>query len=107
EALVLQGSLIKDKEACAAISTVTSAFYFTLWQAFKQDLNKGLVRAGEVPIMSEITEELLDEVCNSATQTSVYDDDWIGSIIGRLLRDFYCNNPNELGPTISREYFAT
>lgn len=107
EALVLQGSLIKDKEASAAISAVTSAFYFTLWQAFKQDLKKGLVRAGEVPMMTEITEEVLDEVCKSATQTSLCDDDWIASVVGKLLRNFHSDNPDELGPTIPRDAFAT
>jgi hypothetical protein len=107
EALVLQGSLIKDNEASAAISTVTSAFYFTLWQAFQQDLEKGLVRAGEVPMMTEITEEILDEVCKSATQTSLCDDGWLSSVIGRLVRDFHSDNPYELGPTIPQNYFAT
>jgi hypothetical protein len=106
EALVLQGSLIVDGEAGAAISAVTSAFYFTLWHSFKQDLEKGLVRVGEVPMMTEVTEEVLDEVCKSATQTSLCDDDWIASVVAKLLRDFDSDNPDELGPTISRDYFA-
>jgi hypothetical protein len=107
EALVLQGSFITDIEASAAISTVTSAFYFTLWQAFKQDLNRGLVKTGEVPMMSEVTEEVIENVCKSAVNTSYCDDSWIASVVGKLLQEFRTENPDELGPTISQDYFTS
>src|SRR6266508_2957108 len=37
ESLAVQGSLISDKEASAAMCAVTSAFYYLMWHAFRQD----------------------------------------------------------------------
>ena len=105
EELVLQGSIITDGEAGAAISAVTSAFYYTLWQAFGQDLTRGLVREGEVPMMGDVTEETVDDLCNSATQTSQCDDSWIASIARNLLEDFGSQTHEDLGPTVSPNYF--
>ncbi len=67
EALAVQGSMIKDKEASAAMSTATSAFFYMVWHAFAQDIASGLVREGDVPNdMADVTEEVIDEVCDYA-----------------------------------------
>lgn len=106
EALALQGCLVKDKEGSNALMTATSAFYFTLRHAYIIDLRKGLVQEGEVPCMTEVTEqELIDEACKCATQTSLCDSHWITTMVDRLLNDFQTKNPDELGPVVSPQYF--
>jgi hypothetical protein len=104
-ALAVQGSLIKDKEASAAICAVTSAFYYFLWNAFRQQLKEGLVSEGAVPNdMAEVTEEVMEEVCDFAAQTSLCDTHWLTSLAKRLSTDFRAANPEELGPVVARQY---
>jgi hypothetical protein len=103
--LALQGSLVRDGEASAAVQTATSAFYYTLWHAFYQDLSRGLVREGDVPLMTEVTEDVLAEVCDFATRTSLCDGHWITAIANRLSTDFHTDNPEELGPIVYHNYF--
>jgi hypothetical protein len=105
EALALQTCLIKDKEGSAAINAATSAFYYTLWRAFTLDLSRGQVREGEIPGMRDVTEEVIDEVCELATQTSLCDSDWILSLSERLASDFRTHNPEELGTSVPRQFF--
>jgi hypothetical protein len=63
ESLSLQGCLVKEKKALAALMAATSAFYYVLWHAHKLALNWGHVRRGEVPNMADVSEEVIDEVC--------------------------------------------
>lgn len=105
EALALQGSLIAETEASAALCTVTSAFYYLLWHAFGQDLSRGRAREGEIPGMTEVTEDVIDEVCNFATRTSLCDTQWIQSLAERLSAGFRTANPEELGSAVPRQYF--
>src|SRR5258708_37163833 len=46
-ALAVQGSLITNTEESAAMCAATSAFYYVLWHAFRQDINNGQVSEGE------------------------------------------------------------
>jgi hypothetical protein len=106
ESLAVQGSLISDKEASAAMCAATSAFYYLLWHAFRQDLSRGLVSEGEVPNdMADVTEGVMEEVCAFATQTSLCDRQWIAALADRLSVDFRGASPEELGPVVPRQYF--
>jgi hypothetical protein len=106
EALAIQGSLISDKEASAAMCATTSAFYYLLWHAFRQDLSIGVVSEGDVPNdMADVTEDVMEEVCDFATQTSLCDRLWITDIAKRLSSDFYTKNTEDLGPVVPRQYF--
>lgn len=104
--LAVQGSLPLNKEASAAMSAATSAFYCVMWHAFRQDLRAGLVSEGEVPNdIADVTEAVMNEVCNFATQTSFCDEHWIASLAERLSTDFRTAKPDELGPVVPRDYF--
>jgi hypothetical protein len=105
EALALQGSVITDGEASAAMNAATSAFYYMLWHAFRQDLTKELVREGEIPTMADVTEGVMEEVCDFARRTSLCDRRWIAALADRLSADFRTASPEELGPVVPREYF--
>jgi hypothetical protein len=106
EALAVQGSLIRGPETSAAMCAATSAFYYVLWQAFKHDLTSGFVREGEVPNdIADVTEEVIDEVCDFAMRTSLCDHRWIASLAERLSADFGIANPDDLEPVVPREYF--
>jgi hypothetical protein len=105
EALALQGCLVKDEQESSAIMAATSAFYYTLWHAYMMDLHRGQVREGEIPGMTDVTEEVIDEVCEHAIHTSLCDSDWIIALANRLSADFPTTNPEELGPVVPRQYF--
>lgn len=106
EALVLQGSLITEKEALAAIMAATSAFYYMLWHAYKLDLSLARVRRGEVPNMSEVSEEVIDQVCQYALQTTLCDEGWLNALRQQIVNDYRTNNPEDLGAAIPRQYFG-
>jgi hypothetical protein len=104
--LAIQGSLLSGHEASAAMCAATSAFYYTLWHAFRQDLDTGQVSEGEVPNdMAEVTEEVIDEVCDCAIRSSVCDRAWITSLAEHLSANFHATNPEDLGPSVPKEYF--
>lgn len=106
DALAVQGSLVVGEEASAAMFAATSAFYYVLWQAFRQDLKTGRVREGDIPNdIAEITEDVIDEVCRFAAETSLCDSLWINSAMERVCADFPAGNANELGPVVHRQYF--
>lgn len=105
EDLVLQGSLVKDEKALPAIMAATSAFYYMLWHAYKLDLNRGQVKRGEVPNMGEVSEEVIDEVCQYAMQSVLCEEDWITELTKRLIKDYGTDNPEELGAVVPRQYF--
>jgi len=105
EALTLQGCLVKEKKALGAIMAATSAFYYMLWHAYKLDLNRGHVRRGEIPNMGEVSEEVIDEVCQYAMQSTLCDEDWLNALTKRLVKDFRIDNPEELGAVVQRQYF--
>jgi uncharacterized protein with von Willebrand factor type A (vWA) domain len=105
EALALQGCLVKEQAALGAIMAATSAFYYMLWNAYKLDLNRGQVRRGEVPNMGEVSEEVMDEVCQYATQSGLCDEKWVNAVAERLIRDYRTDKPEELGAVVPRQYF--
>jgi hypothetical protein len=106
EALAVQGSLLAEKEPSAAMCAATSAFYYVMWHAFRQDLRTGRVSAGEVPNdIADVTEGVIEETCNFALQTSLCDRHWISALAERLLRDFQSAEADELGPIV-RDHFV-
>ncbi len=105
EDLVLQGSLVKEDKALAAIMAATSAFYYLLWHVYKLDLSKGQVKRGEVPNMGEVSEEVIDDVCKYAIQSTLCDEGWLNTLTKRLIKDYHTNTPEELGAIVPRHYF--
>jgi hypothetical protein len=105
EDLVLQGSLVKDEKALGAIMAATSAFYYMLWHAYKLDLKRGKVKRGEVPNMGEVSEEVIEHVCQYAMQSALCDEDWLNALAKRLINDYRTNNSEELGAAVPRPYF--
>jgi hypothetical protein len=108
EALAVQGSLLSNVEESAAMCAVTSAFFYVLWHAFRQELSTSQVSEGDVPNdMADVTEEVIDEMCDFAARTSVCDRHWISALATRLSTDVRATNPDDLGPVVSREYFTS
>lgn len=106
EPLAVQGSLLDDSKASAALYSVTSAFFYVLWHAFKLDLIRKHVRPNRVPNdIADITEEVIDEVCDYAIQTSLCDDDWIGTNCKRLNARFDTGKPDQLGEPVVPRFF--
>lgn len=106
EALALQDSLISDDKASAAICAATSAFYYLMWHAFLQDLNRGMVSVGMIPNdIADVSENTMNYVCEFAAQTSMCDRSWITALADRLSADYRTPSPEELGPVVPREYF--
>jgi hypothetical protein len=106
ESLARQGSLVKDQEASEAFCAVTSAFFYMIWHAFRHDLTVGQVQEGDIPNdMAEMSEGVIDEVCDFAARTSFYDSRWVASLIERLSTDFHGVDSEDLGPVVLREYF--
>jgi hypothetical protein len=105
EDLVLQGSLVKEEKALQAIMAATSAFYYTLWHAYKVDLRSAKVMRGEIPNMGEMSEEVIDEVCQFAMRSGLCEEAWLSAIADRLIRDYGTEKPENLGTSILRRYF--
>ena len=95
----------RRRRTLAAIMAATSAFYYMLWHAYKLDISRGQVRRGEVPNMGEVSEEVVDEVCQYAMQSTLCEEDWLNALKQRLINDYSIDNPEDLGPVVSRQYF--
>jgi hypothetical protein len=100
EELAVQGSLTSDP----ALGAVISAYYYVVWHAYRQDVTSGHLRQGQIyNDIAEVTEEVIDEVCDYAIRTSLCDTDWIDAIRQRLVSEFRTENPEELGPIVPRQ----
>jgi hypothetical protein len=101
ENLAIQSSMIDNP----ALGTVISALYYVMWHAFKQEINDG--KAPIVPNdIAEVSEEVVDEVCDYATKAKNCDDVWIISVIRRMTKDYTAVQKGEMGSTITRKYFT-
>jgi hypothetical protein len=106
ENLAVQSSLINEKRATAAMCAAVSAFYYMLWHAFRQDLSNGMVNAGDVPNdIADVTEDVIQEVCEYALKSRLCDDAWISFFGDKLLNDYRTKNIGSLGSPINPDYF--
>lgn len=106
EPLAIQGSSMEDGKASAAMCAVTAAYFYTLWHAFRLDLDRKEVRASKVPNdIADVSEDVIDEACGFAIETSLFDDQWIGTIYKRLASDFGNDGLDQLGRPVPRLTF--
>jgi hypothetical protein len=105
--LCLESSLLKDGPDASALASAISAFYYVLWHAYRQDLNNERVSAGEVPNdMADVSEEIVDEVCQFACDADSSIKDWVETMGPRFVRDFHFGTPDDLGPIVHRDFLA-
>src|SRR6266545_1247026 len=85
-----------------AVLALESAIYYTCWQAFRAEKASGKpIEKGVPNDMAEGSERVATQVADFIEKTEV-DIAFAEALAERLVRQFPCSSPEELGPPIAR-----